>query len=85
MTLIATWTSSGSSLTPTTMSLFTAGSIFVGAAIAIGTVSFLLALNALASTRDSWNPRTAMALRAIYLPLLVTFFVFVVVATAQIL
>lgn len=83
MTLIATWTSSGSGLTSTTISAFTAGSIFVGAAIAIGTVSFLLALSALASTRDSWNPRTAVALRAFYLPLLITFFAFVAVATAQ--
>jgi hypothetical protein len=45
----------------------------------------LLALSALASTRNSWNPYTAAALRTFYLPLLVTFCAFVVVATARLL
>jgi hypothetical protein len=85
MTLIATWTSSSNSLSSTTSSAITAGPIFAGAAIAIGTLSFLLALSALASTRNSWNPHTAAALRTFYLPLLVTFCAFVAVATAQIL
>jgi hypothetical protein len=85
MTLIVTWTSSASSLTSTTVSALTAGPIFADAAIAIGTLSLLLALNALASTRNSWNPYTAAALRTFYLPLLVTFCAFVVVSTARLL
>jgi hypothetical protein len=85
MTLIATWTSSSSSLTWTTLSAISLSIIFAGAAIAIGALVFLLALSALASTRDSWNPHTAAALRAFYLPLFVTFCAFVVVATAHLL
>jgi len=72
-----------SSLTLTTSSAVALTNIVTGAAIAIGALTFLLALNAVMSEHDSWNARTAGVLRVILLPLAVTFCAFIAFKTAQ--
>jgi hypothetical protein len=72
-----------SSLTSTTSSAITLTNIVTGAAIAIGALMFLLALDMVMSERDSWNARTAGIVRVILLPLIMTFCAFVAFKTAQ--
>jgi hypothetical protein len=88
MSLISTSTLSGSSvsgLTSTTSSTIVLSDILTGAVIALGALFFLLVLNYLMSAHDSWNANTAAALRAISVPLFVTFCAFVVFNAAHIL
>jgi hypothetical protein len=73
-----------SSLTSTTTSAITLSNILIGAAIATGALIFLIVLNYLMSEHESWNARTAGALRAILLPLFATFCAFVVFSAAQV-
>jgi len=73
-----------SSLTSTTSSAITLSNIVTGAAIALGALIFLLALDAVMSERDYWNVNTAALLRVIYVPLIVTFCALVAFKTAQI-
>ena len=73
ITMFTTSSSNMSSLTSTTSSAITLTTIVTGAVIAIGALLFLLALNGVMSEHDSWNARTAGALRIILLPLIVTF------------
>jgi hypothetical protein len=72
-----------SSLTSTTSSVITITNIFVGPAIAISALVFLLALDVVMTQRDSWNANTAAALRIIYLPLIVIFCAFVAFMAVQ--
>ena len=75
MSFMATLPSSGSSmssLTPTTSIALTG--ILLGTAIAIGVLIFVLALHGITSRSDSRNANTTAALRAIWMPLVVTFF-----------
>lgn len=71
------------SLTSTTSSAITLTTIVTGAAIAIGALTFLFALDMVMSDRDSWNANTAALLRVIYVPLAVTVCAFVAFKTAQ--
>ena len=72
-----------SGLTSTTSSAITLTNIVTGAAIALGALTFLFALNAVMSESDSWNANTAALLRVICVPLAVTFCAFVAFKTAQ--
>jgi ABC-type nickel/cobalt efflux system permease component RcnA len=86
MSLILTLTSSSpsmSDLSSTTSSAIALGEIITGAAIVSCALVVLLVLNYLMSGRDSWNANTAAALRAISLPLIVTFCAFIVFQAAQ--
>jgi hypothetical protein len=75
MSLIATLPSSGSSvssLTSTTSSV-ALSEILVVTAISICVLIFLLALHEVTSRSDARNANTMAALRAIWVPLIVTF------------
>jgi hypothetical protein len=75
MSLMATLPSSGSSmssLTATTSSV-ALSEILVATAIAICVLVFLLALHEVTSRGESRNANTMAALRAIWVPLIVTF------------
>jgi len=85
MALVSTLTSSRSGLGALTSTSSSTGlsNIFIGAAIVIGALIFLLILSEVASSRESWNADTAAALRAICIPLIVTFCAFVVFTATQ--
>jgi len=72
-----------SSVTSTTSSAISLSQILTGAAIAIGALIFFLALNEIMRTTDSWNAKTAAALRIFYAPLIVTFCAFIVFSAAH--
>jgi hypothetical protein len=80
---LASSTASLSSLTSTTSPVISLSHILTGAAIAIGALTFLLALDVVMSERDSWNANTAALLRVIYVPLVVTFCALIAFKTAQ--
>jgi hypothetical protein len=74
MSLTATLPSSGSSLsslTSTTASAVAVSGLFVGITICV--LIFLLALRDVTLRSDSRNANTSAVLRAIYVPLIVTF------------
>lgn len=76
MALTATLPSSGSSvssLTSTTSSAIAWSEILLGAAVAICVLVFVLAIQDVMSRSDSRNANTTAALRAISVPLIVTF------------
>ena len=86
MSLISTLTSSStSSLTSTTSSAIWLPDILTGAAVATGVLIFVLTLNQVSMLIGFRNANITAALRAIWMPLFVTFCAFVVFKVAQVL
>jgi hypothetical protein len=83
MSFIVTLTSSSASFTSMTSSAIALSDIVTGAVIASGALLLMLVLYSVMSQYDSWNANRAAAVRAICVPLIVTFCAFIVFEAAR--
>jgi hypothetical protein len=83
MATLPSSSSSVSSLTSSSSSTIALSEIFLGAAIAICVLIFVLASYDVMSRGDSRNGNTTATLRAIFLPLIVTFCAWLVFEAAR--